>query len=265
MANSSHSASDFVMLGELLQALQNPQVSSPALYAKEVGKFFSMLERTGLTSTRRMAESLAGLSIPADRSGLISNVASLELTSRAHPIATRLYEETNERNLIESDSQVNSKLSSLADELERTLEPHQEALRTDTEMCLRARLYRPAIVSAWNLCYDLIRWWVYSDEQRLADFNTLLQQRTANHRRGSRKIDKYDDFFSESEAFVLEVCRDAVGALSRFTDKTHRTLQRLLDDRNAFAHANFDEATETEAKSYVDKTIRVLCNSPFKK
>jgi hypothetical protein len=119
-------------------------------------------------------------------------------------------------------------------------------------------------VSDWNLCYDLIRWWVHSDAQRLADFNALLRQRTAKHRRGSRTIDKYDDFFSESEAFVLEICRDADGKLTEFTDKTHRTLQRLLDDRNAFAHANFDEATEAEAKSYVDKTIRVLCNAPFK-
>jgi hypothetical protein len=211
-----------------------------------------------------MAESLAGLSIPSDHSGLISHVAALELTSRVHPIATRLYEETNERNLIESDPQITSKLISLEKELGRALEPHQEALRADTEMCLRARLYRPAILSAWNLCYDLIRWWVHSDAQRLADFNTLLQQRTANHRRGSRSINRYDEFFSESEAFVLEVCRDAPGALSTFTDKTHRMLQRLLDDRNAFAHANFDEATQTEAKSYIDRVIRVLCNAPFK-
>jgi hypothetical protein len=98
----------------------------------------------------------------------------------------------------------------------------------------------------------------------LADFNALLAQRTANHRRGSRGITRYDDFFTESEAFVLEVCRDATGALSHFTEKTHRTLQRLLDDRNAFAHANFDEATETEAKSYVDRVIRMICNPPFK-
>jgi hypothetical protein len=125
-------------------------------------------------------------------------------------------------------------------------------------------LYRPAIISAWNLCYDLMRWWLFSNAQRLTDFSTLLSQRTANHRRGSRTIQRYDDFFVESEAFVLEVCRDAAGTLAVFTDKTHRTLQRLLDDRNAFAHANFEEATETEAKSYADRVIRVICNAPFK-
>ena len=195
---------------------------------------------------------------------MISDVAALELTSRVHPIATRLYEETNERNFIESDSQIPSKIVSLDNEIGRPLEPHQEALRADTEMCLRAKLYRPAIVSAWNLCYDLIRWWVHSDAQRLADFNALLHQRTANHRRGSRWVNQYEEFFSESEAFVLEVCRDAAGSLATFTDKTHRTLLRRLDDRNVYAHANFNEATETEAKSYVDRIIRVLSNAPFK-
>jgi hypothetical protein len=260
---ATHSASDFVTLGEILHALQNPQVCSPNLYAKEVGKFFSLLERTGLSS-RRMAESLAGISIPGDRSGMVSAVASLELSSRVHPIATRLYEETNQRSFIESDPNVAPKLVSLSSELGRPLEAHQEALRADTETCLRARLYRPAIVTAWGLCIDLVRHWIYSHAQRLADFNALLGQRTANHRRGSRLIHRYDDFFSESDSFILEICRDAIGALSSFTDKTHRNLQRLLDDRNSFAHANFEEATEAEAKSYVDKVIRMICNTPFK-
>lgn len=264
MGNTSHSASDFVELGECLHALQNPQVYRPDLYAKEVGNFFTLLERNALASTRRLAESLAGLSISSDQSGMISSVSGLELASRVHPIATRLYEEMNEKSFIESDSRIPSGLLSLAGELERQLEPHQEALRADTELCLRARLYRPAIVSAWNLCYDLIRTWLYSDAQRLADFNSLLQQRTDKHSKGSRSINRYDDFFSESEAFVLEVCRDATGMLSTFTNKTHRTLHRLLDDRNAFAHANYDEATEAEAKSYVGKVIRVICNAPFK-
>jgi len=252
------------MLGECLHALQNPQVYRSELYAKEVGNFFTLLERTGLRSTRRMAESLAGLAIPNAPLGLITAVASLELSSRVHPIATRLYEETNDKDYIESDRQIAPKLVSLAHEWGRPLEPHQAALRADTETCLRARLYRPAIVTAWGLCFDLVRWWVFSDTQRLSDFNTLLVQRTANHRRGSRTISRYTDYFTESDAFILELCRDATGTLSDFTEKTHRILQRLLDDRNAFAHANFEEATETEAKSYVDRVIRVICNPPFK-
>jgi hypothetical protein len=82
MGPASNSASDIVMLGECLHALQNPQVYRPDLYAKETGNFYTLLERVGLTSTRRLAESLAGLSIPADRDGMISRVASRELTSR---------------------------------------------------------------------------------------------------------------------------------------------------------------------------------------
>lgn len=244
--------------------MQNPQVYRPQNYVKEIGNLFTLLDKTGLQSTRRLAESLAGLTIPSDRSGLISQVASSQLASTAHPIATRLYEEIGERSFVDSDSNITPKILSLGKCLQITLEPHQEALRADTEMCLRARLYRPAIVSAWNLCYDLIRWWIHSDIQRLADFNAILHLRTQNHRKGSRTIVRYDDFFQESEAFVLEICRDATGSLSTFTEKTHRTLQRLLDDRNSFAHANFDEATESEAKSYIDRVIRIIGNSPFK-
>lgn len=264
MGDNLKSTSDFVALGECLHAVQNPQVYRPNNYAAEIGNFFTLLERTGLESTRRLANSLAGLYIPAERNGMIGQVAGLELSSRAHPIATRLYEEVKERSFIEADSEIAPKLLSLGEQLGRPLGPHQEALRTDTERCLRARLYRPAIVSAWNLGYDLIRSWIFFEAQRLADFNALLKLRTANHRKGARTIVRYEDFFVESEAFVLEVCRDATGAMVDFTEKTYRTLQRLLDDRNAFAHANFDEATESEAKSYVDRIIRVLTNQPFR-
>lgn len=263
MVVTFHPVADFVQLGECLHAVQNPHVYSPKNYASEVGKFFTLLERTGLHSTRRMAESLAGLEVPWNRLGMITHVASKELASRVHPVATRLYEETAEKSFIESDPQIAPKLVSLDQHLKRPLEVHQEALRADTEMCLRAKLHRPAIVSAWNLCYDLIRWWIFSDAQRLADFNALLQQRTLNHRKGSRSIRRYDEFFVESETFVLDICRDAKGAMSSFTDKTHRVLQGLLDDRNSFAHANFDEATDPEAKSYIDKVIRLIGNQPF--
>ena len=257
-------ASDFVLMGECLHAIQNPQVLRPSLYSLEVGKFFTLLERTGLNSTRRLADTLGGLLIPEDLSGMITSVACKELASRGHPIATRLYEEAGEKAFIESDTDVSSKLVTLSKHLERQLEPHQEALRADTEMCLRARIYRPATVSAWNLCYDLLRWWIYIDSARLSDFNILLGERTQKHRKGVRSIQRYDDFFSESEAFVLELCRDASGSLSTFGDKTFRILQHLLDDRNAFAHANFDDATEAEAKSYVDRVIRVIGNAPLK-
>jgi hypothetical protein len=264
MATASASASDLVMLGECLHALQNPQVYRPDLYAKEVDNFCALLERVGMKSTRRLAMSLNGRQLPTGANGLITLNASSNLASIVHPIATRVYEEISDKSFRECDPQLPEKLLSLPTALGKSLEPHQDALRLDTEVCLRARLYRPAIVSSWSLCYDLVRWWVYLDSQRLADFNSLLSQRTANHRKGSRTIQRYDDFFLESEAFVLEICRDASGALSTFTGKIHRSLEQLLDDRNSFAHANFNGATEQEAKSYVERCIRVVSNAPFK-
>ncbi len=183
------------MLGECLHAIQNPQVYRAELYVKEVGNFFTLLERTRLRSTRRLADSLAGVAIPNNHVGMIMPIAGSQLASLAHPIATRLYEEANERTFVESDANVSASIVSFSQQWGRTLEPHQEALRGDAELCLRARLYRPAIVSAWNLCIDLIRWWLFSDSQRLNDFNSLLQQRTANHRGGPRSIGRYEDFF----------------------------------------------------------------------
>lgn len=263
MSNSLQTAVEFIQLGEVLHALQNPQVYRPDLYAKEVGNFFTLLERARMESTRRMASSLSGIVIPPDRSGLISQVASLELASRVHPIATRLYEEAAAHSLIETDRDVNPILGSLNDRLKVPLQSYQEAMRADTERCLKAKLYRPAIVSAWNLCYDIVRSWIYNDPTRLADFNSLMVQRTARHKKGSRTVGRYEDFFLESDAFVLEICRDASGALASFGGTTYETLHRLLDDRNAFAHANFNDATPSESKSYVDKVIRAITSPPF--
>ena len=99
------------------------------------------------------------------------------------------------------------------------------------------------------------------DATRWADFNQVLSRRT--QRVGQRLIISYQDFFAEKEAFILEILRDASGSLQGFTGKTHLLLENLLDDRNAFAHADFADATESDSKAYIERLLRVLTSAPF--
>ncbi len=62
---------------------------------------------------------------------------------------------------------------------------------------------------------------------------------------------------------VLTHCWKAGGGLAGFTEKTHRTLVHLLDERNAYAHANFRSATFAKAIAYCEKVVDVLTEAPF--
>ena len=143
------------------------------------------------------------------------------------------------------------------------LEPHQEALRQDLITCLKAHLARPAIVTAWALGYDLVRSWIFKDSARLAAFNAQL---ASSHRKGEpAAVNQYHDFFKLGEYRFLEICRNSNDpALNDFTDNTLRDLQALLDDRNKFAHANFNIANEHEANAYVVRLLRIVTSPPFK-
>ena len=135
-------------------------------------------------------------------------------------------------------------------------EKYQEALRDDVTTCLKAELNRPAIVTAWALGYDLVRYWIYHDQARRDALNAALK---------NARLDKYEDFFSIGERRVLKACCDCEEAsLNDFTDKTYRTLENLLDQRNNFAHANFDLASSATAKAFVESMIRAVTGPPFK-
>lgn len=264
MAEESPTLSDFVELGEALVHIRNPQVADINSYTSGIKSFLQLLLRCNLTRTQKAATPIDGAVLHYfPRTGGITPNHRAQLQTLARSIASVLYDEVMSKSVIITDAQdIPKSLFELHTRLGvANLEPHQEALRNDVVTCLKVRAYRPAIVVAWALGFDLVRWWVYSDVTRMADFNQLLGQRT--QRAGGRQVVNYQDFFSEKEAFILEILRDANGSLQCFTGKTHRLLENLLDDRNAFAHANFADATESESKSYIERLLRVLTTAPF--
>lgn len=264
MADESPTLSDFIELGEALFHIRNPQVANINSYTNDVEKFLKLLLRCNLPRTQIAAGPIDGAILHySPRTGGITANHSAQLQTLTGSIGRVLYDEAASKSVIITDTQdIPQSLLELHTRLAvPSLEPHQQALRQDVITCLKAKAHRPAIIVGWALGFDLIRWWVHSDATRLADFNQLLAQRT--QRAGQRQIVNYQDFFGEKEAFILEILRDATGSLQGFTGKTHRLLENLLDDRNAFAHANFADATESESKAYIERLLRALTNAPF--
>ncbi len=264
MSDVDPDLADYIAIGEVLHHLRNPQVATINNYADDVDKFFTLLRRCVLTQTQTAAEQIYGARLLYSyRTGRItpSHIAQLQILMES--ISRVLYNEASSKSVIITDAQdIPRILVELHTRLGvANLEPHQEALRQDVITCFKAQAYRPAIVISWALGFDLVRWWIYSDATRLSDFNQLLAQRTQRVRQ--RQIVNYHDFFAENESSVLAICRDSTSSLQSFTSKTYRQLESLLDDRNAFAHANYADATESESKSYIERLLRVLTTSPF--
>ena len=198
---------------------------------------------------------------PLDRSGkpkeewvnrLIGYVRSVDKTMKA---------EATSRLMIQLDlTAVTDPISLLPTKLKSTdleMQDWQEALWQDVVKCLQTRAYRPAIIIGWALCYDIIRYWIFRDSQRLSDFNNELT------RRQNITISNYEEFFLLKESVVLDYCRLGGGALAGFTDKTQRSLQVLLDERNEFAHANYRQASAAVAQAHIERLIAIICDAPF--
>lgn len=171
-------------------------------------------------------------------------------------------DEARGRRIVELRCIQSQQITTLASTLQTngvTLEDYQQAMFADMTDCIHVGLPRQAIVTAWMLGYDIIRRWVYSDKHRLDAFNAWL---TPNTKKAFVVID-YEDFFTLNESFVLTACWKASAALDVFTGKIHRTLEHLLDERNAFAHSNFRQCSDTKAEAFVERLFDVICEKPF--
>jgi hypothetical protein len=248
-------ASNLINLGRNIVVLKNPSIWGGKPYREAINEFVDLSNACGfyalsdagthLKDVVFYVDAATDAILPGSKEPLQFNAGTLDA----------MLKKVGQRTTIRIiDAQPLAELADLASKLGRSLEDHQEALRSDTITCLRLKLARPAIVTAWALGFDLIRSWVYNDPQRLQDFNTQLK---------TVSIIDYHDFFLLGDQRVLETCRDAGGALSAFTSKIFRKLHSMLDDRNNFAHANYDGATAEEAIVYVQRLVRIVTSRPF--
>ena len=113
--------------------------------------------------------------------------------------------------------------------------------------CYKIKAYRSAIVMVWNLAFDHVQRWVFSDADRLNMFNLSLR---AKYPKKNLIIGSIDDFSEIKESEVVETLKHA-GLLS---SNIIGILQEKLKRRNRAAHPTNIEITQHQA----DDTITDL-------
>jgi hypothetical protein len=257
MFYANFNANDLVELGQCLVVLKNPKVWNGQNYVANRDEFIRRVNASPFSATAAASQKLAQYIVSALPKGSILASDANELESMSKTIELVLSHETRKATAILTDIQPPRALVSLA-----CPEQHQLVLKNDLITCLQVNLARPAIVVAWALGYDLVRYWIHNEPTRLAAFNRQLAK---NPRTGEpNTITDYHDFFRLGEWRFLEICKDSQdAALTHFTEKTFRNLSGLLDQRNEFAHANYALATMVEATAYVERLVRIVTSPPF--
>ncbi len=254
MSQNELTAKELISLGINLLTIEIPKRPSLSEYRLHAHDLVNRLRLGGFTHSLSLAEVLLKEvekydADPLRGQGMFLNHET-EFRTTASAIDRVMVSEAAAKTLILTDAKPPDAVAQLTD-----LEDHQQALFDDMVTCFKAHLARPAIVMAWALGYDIVRWWVHSEPARLAAFN-------AQYKNGP--IVEYSDFFGIGEKLFLDTCKNAQTALSGFNEKTHSALFHLLIDRNRFAHANFSEATPNRAAAYVEKMVETVTGPPFK-
>ena len=127
----------------------------------------------------------------------------------------------------------------------------------ETRLCLQVKAYRAAIVMAWNLAYEHLVAWVYSDTGRLQDFNDELTGRWLNRAKNKKddQIVEGDDFANMKESVVIDVCRKA----NLVSKDEFEMLDGALRKRNQFAHPTSGQVADGPiASGHVSELVRFM-------
>jgi hypothetical protein len=137
-----------------------------------------------------------------------------------------------------------------------TLTTVQTYLYSEAVKCLETGAYRSAVVMGWNLIYDRLRNWVFTDAARLGSFNTELAK--ILNRAGSamyNPIVNYEDFYEgPNEAKCIDLLKDARIA----GEKDHGKLRTYLRRRNEYAHASDKQPTASQANGLLEDLLDTL-------
>ena len=98
----------------------------------------------------------------------------------------------------------------------------------ETLKCYKVRAYRATIVMVWNLAYDHLIRWIFTDAGRISALNGTIST-TFLKKSGIKNI---EDFYNFKEVEIIELCR-----ASNLLDKnTIQVLRDKLARRNMAAH-----------------------------
>lgn len=119
----------------------------------------------------------------------------------------------------------------------------EEALR-----CYSVKAFRATVVMAWNLAYAHFRRVVFSNDQKLADFNETIPIR---YPKSSVQIRNADDFDDLKEFEAIEVAQTA----KLISKNVAEIMKDKLKRRNRAAHPSSIEITQPQADDVVTDLI----------
>jgi hypothetical protein len=253
-------ASEFIELGKSVEKISTPKYCLKSDYIQMAGRFLQRLSTSGLPTTHKVALLFEG-TIPNDGGSGISPPKAQELAGMMKLIDEALILETSAKRMICLDVDgVSSQLRAL-DKV--TLTAAQKLLLEETITCIECEAYHAATVMGWNLAFDCIRFWIFTNH--LTAFNTLL---VANYlkRNGSAvytPINDYGDFYAQgapSERIVLDVALE----IKAFGGVVYDHLCQYLRQRNNSAHPTAKAPTRDQTNAYIENLIDIITGAPFK-
>lgn len=115
----------------------------------------------------------------------------------------------------------------------------------ETILCFRCKAFRATIVMAWNLAFDHLCNYLFSDVRRIEAFNQQLPKSFPRARIGV--VASKDDFGELKESEVLQVARSA----NLISNDLNVVLKEKLGKRNTAAHPSSIDIAPHTAEEYV--------------
>ena len=247
----------YVQLGESFQKLRFPLGAATSTYAEHVEVVRLLMRDCGFANALNALNEF-------DRFRLFIRFADIEeaeskmLMAVANTIGAALYTEAQGQTTICLDlNEVSGRLRGLPSLAPLTHE--QMELMNETIRCIECGAYRAAAVMGWNIAYDYIRRWAFSN--KLSALNAGLAKECPQ----KKQIAQYEDFFEKDAPLERQVL-DSMGRRESgpmIGGELHDNLVLYLRLRNKYAHASEKPASAQKTNAYIEHLIDIITARPF--
>lgn len=136
----------------------------------------------------------------------------------------------------------------LSDLVPEITDPDERKFLEEALRCYSVRAFRATVVMAWNLAYAHFRRTIYTDPQKLSDFNKTIPIR---YSKSTVQINRADDFDELKEFEAIDVAQTA-----KIISKNVAEIMRdKLKHRNRAAHPSSIEITQPQADDVVTDLV----------
>jgi hypothetical protein len=241
----------YIEIGQRLTELRFATYSLPTVTREAVSALETHLPECKFPHSQMQLSSIGALLGMARSQNAISEIVGL-----AHQLQMLVLSESRERLLVEIDRTASPRLYDLPKQ--QKLTESQLHLWEETIRCLERQAYRAAIVMAWALGYDIVRFSIWNDSARLSELVKSAPPKL------SLDTSDYEMFIltTTSERQFLEVASTA-HLLGPKSGRTFDTLAGFLRERNEFAHANDRIPTAVIANGFVERLLAIVGQAPF--